>query len=271
MKKRLLAVLFALAVCAALLCTGALAEGEGTSPENPIVISEKEQLAISGTTLYGIDAKWFTETKGYEAGTYYVEFEIPSNVTAIAKDCFRYGAWSGDKEDYGALNYHNNPGYTINVVGIDFSGATGLTVIGSQAASGCSQLTGVLDLSNTKVEKMEKSAFSGCTGLTGVILPETLKYLGDAGSGSVFNGCNNLEFIRTADGAPNAVFELPDGLEVIGRQTFKSCFASDVVANVVIPDSVETIGSEAFFTGRISHTRSRVVRATDGPRGDNGL
>ena len=248
MKKRLLAALFALAICAALLCTGALAEDEGLTPENPIEISG-EGLATNGTTLYGINATWFEK---YGEGTYYVEFVIPNNITAIAKDCFRYGAWSGDKEDYGALNYHNNPGYTINVVGIDFSEATDLTIIGSQAASGCSQLTGVLDLSNTKIETLEKSAFNGCTGLTGVILPDTLKNLGDAGSGSVFNGCNNLEFIRTAGGDPNAVFELPDGLEVIGRQTFKSCFASDVVANVVIPASVETIGSEAFYTGRIS-------------------
>ena len=47
MKKRLLAALFALAICAALLCTGALAEDEGLTPENPIEISG-EGLAISG-------------------------------------------------------------------------------------------------------------------------------------------------------------------------------------------------------------------------------
>ena len=50
----------------------------------------------------------------------------------------------------------------------------------------------------------------------------------------------------------NAVFELPEGLTYIGRQTFKNCFASDVDAKVIIPASVETIGSEAFYSKRIS-------------------
>lgn len=72
----------------------------------------------------------------------------------------------------------------------------------------CSDISGVLDLSNTKVEAIEKSAFSGCTGLTGVILPQTLEVLGtsNGSSGSVFNGCTGLEFVRTAGGSETATF-----------------------------------------------------------------
>lgn len=115
-------------------------------------------------------------------------------------------------------------------------------------------LTGVLDLSNTKVQTIEKSAFSGCTGLTGVILPDTLEVLGaaDGSSGSVFNRCSGLEFVRTANSEESTVFELPDSLKAIGKQTFKDAFSAGMDVKVVIPESVETIGSEAFYSGRIS-------------------
>ena len=77
---------------------------------------------------------------------------------------------------------------------------------------GCSYLSGVLDLSDTKITTLGKSAFRGCTGLTGVILPATLEVLGDSsnGSGSVFSGCKGLQFVRTA---------------VVTRTLFLSCQA----------------------------------------------
>ena len=37
----------------------------------------------------------------------------------------------------------------------------------------------------------------------------------------------------------NAVFELPEGLTYIGRQTFKNCFASDVDADAALQDIAE--------------------------------
>lgn len=135
------------------------------------------------------------------------------------------------------------------VVSIDFTNATELTTIEYQAAK-YEPLQGVLDLSNTKITKIEKNAFGDCTGLTGVILPNTLEVLGDedGASGSVFNGCTGLQFIRTVDSNEDIVFELPKSLRVIGKQTFKNTFpkGSDII--VKIPESVEIIGSEAFYS-----------------------
>lgn len=110
-------------------------------------------------------------------------------------------------------------------------------------------LTGELDLSNTKVETIGKSAFSGCTGLTGVVLPETLKIMGDSdgSSGSVFNGCTGLKYVRTNGGKEDAVFELPGNLEVIGKQSFKGCTGFPANTTIIIPASVKIVGSEAFY------------------------
>ena len=108
----------------------------------------------------------------------------------------------------------------------------------------------MLDLSKTKVETIEKSAFSGCTGLTGVILPDTLEVLGtsDGGSGSVFNGCSSLQFVRTSSSEEDTIFELPANLKVIGKQTFKNTFPKGSDLKITIPSSVEIIGSEAFYS-----------------------
>ena len=81
--------------------------------------------------------------------------------------------------------------------------------------SGCSSLTGVLDLSHTRIETLGKSAFNGCTGLTGVILPKTLGEIGNKNGGRVFYGCTGLQFVRTFEGDSNAIFELPKTLEAI--------------------------------------------------------
>lgn len=78
-------------------------------------------------------------------------------------------------------------------------------------------LKGVLDLSDTKVETIGKNAFKGCTGITGVILPSTLKNIGSTSAGSVFHSCSGMQFVRTAGKNSEAVFELPDNLEVIGK------------------------------------------------------
>ncbi len=90
--------------------------------------------------------------------------------------------------------------------------------------------------------------------MTGVILPQTLEALGDpaASSGSAFLDCTGLEFIHTAEGPGNAVFELPASLQYIGTYTFKNCFAGGVDAKVVVPAGVERIGSEAFNSKQIS-------------------
>lgn len=248
MKNRLFTIILMLFLSVGILSAAALAApsagGAGLSPDNPMVVPA-EGMIIKGNTYYGISKAWFEEINPDKA-TMYFSVKVPDSVTSIIKDGFR-DSYTNEKERNGAVTYYDDLG-RYNMVAIDFSKATSLTTINNQAAMRCSYLSGVLDLSHTKITTLGKSAFSGCTGLTGVILPATLEVLGDSsdGSGSVFSGCKGLQFVRTAGGDENAVFELPSGLKMIGNQTFQSTFPKGANLKIQIPASVETIGSQAF-------------------------
>ena len=248
MKNRLFTIILMLFLSVGILSAAALAApsagGTGLTADDPMVVPADGML-IKGTTYYGISKAWFEEINPNKA-TMYFSVKVPDSVTSIIKDGFR-DSYTNEKERNGAVTYYDDLG-RYNMVAIDFSKATSLTTINNQAAMNCSYLSGVLDLSHTKITTLGKSAFRDCTGLTGVVLPKTLKVLGDSsdGSGSVFSGCTGLQFVRTAGGDENAVFELPSGLKMIGNQTFQSTFPKGANLKIQIPASVETIGSQAF-------------------------
>ena len=248
MKNRLFTIILMLFLSVGILSAAALAApsagGKGLSPDDPMVVPTDGML-IKGTTYYGISKAWFEEINPDKA-TMYFSVKVPSSVTSIINDGFR-DSYTTDKKNNGAVTSYDNLG-RYNMVAIDFSEATSLTTINNQAAMRCSYLSGVLDLSHTKITTLGKSAFSGCTGLTGVILPDTLEVLGEAdgSAGSVFNGCTGLQFVRTARSDKDAVFELPSGLIKIGNQTFQNTFPKGANLKIQIPASVETIGSQAF-------------------------
>ena len=134
-----------------------------------------------------------------------------------------------------------------------------LQTIGYQAFNSNEKLTSV-DLSNTTVTTLGKLTFSKCTALREVILPSNLTEL----ASSVFTDCKHVESIRLANSPEGVVFELPEGLTTIGYQCFKNCFAADVNAKVVIPASVETIDSEAFYyNGSADPIIQIVLKSTD--------
>ena len=222
-----------------------LTMGTGLSPDDPMELPI-EAMIISGGSYYGVSKSWFAQVNPDKAAMYF-SITLPDSVSTVATDAFR-DSYSSEKTRYGAVTYNDNLG-RYSVTAIDFSQAVSLTTIKSQAAMGCS-LTGVLDLSNTKISTIEKSAFSGCTGLSGVILPGTLQVLGatDGSSGSVFNGCTGLQFVRSAGGDPGAAFQLPDGLRIIGKQCFRNSFPKGADLKIKIPASVEIVGSEAFYS-----------------------
>lgn len=250
MKNRLFTIILMLFLSVGILSAAALAApsagGTGLTADDPMVVPA-EGMLIKGTTYYGISKTWF-EKINPNKDTMYFSVKVPGSVTSIIKDGFT-DSYTTEKKNNGAVTYNDNLG-RYNMVAIDFSEATSLTTINNQAAKGCSYLSGVLDLSNTEITTLGKSAFRGCTGLTGVILPATLKVLGDSsdGSGSVFSGCKGLQFVRTAGGDEDAVFELPSGLEMIGSQTFQDTFPKGANLKIQIPASVETIGSQAFYS-----------------------
>lgn len=134
----------------------------------------------------------------------------------------------------------------FDVVSIDFTNALNLTRINTQAAMNCTSLTGLLDLSHTKITYIGKSTFNGCTNLTGVIFPSSLKYIGDQEGGSVFKDCTDLQFVRVTSKNNDAAFELPDTLESIGYQAFYNCKSLPADTVNTIPSTVTFIGNEAF-------------------------
>lgn len=278
MKQRIRHLLSVLLVCAMVLsllpvsvfATGG--SGSGLTADDPMVVPT-EGMVIKNGVYYGVSREWFITHNPTQA-TMYFSLSVPDNVTTIASDGFR-DSYSSEKTSNGAVTYNDNLG-RYNVVAIDFSDATSLTTIKSQAAMRCA-IPGVLDLSKTRVETIEKNAFSGCTGLTGVILPSSLKNLTTPGVfnendpkdpvGSVFNGCTGLEFVRTAGGSEDATFELPSNLNVIGRQSFKGCTGLPASTTVVIPNSVTLVGSEAFYQ---TNSITTIIVKTDNASGYDG-
>lgn len=254
MKNRLFTIILMLFLSVGILSAAALAapsaEGTGLTADDPMVVPA-DAMVINNNTYYGVSETWFASVNP-DKGTLYVALQIPETVTTIANDAFRDN-YTSDKAKYGAVTTNDELG-RCTVAAIDFSQATALTTIRYQAAMYCSDISGVLDLSNTKVETIEKNAFNRCTGLTGVILPGTLEVLGAANgkSGSVFKDCTGLEFLRTASSGSDVIFELPANLKVIGKDTFKDNFREGTELKVHIPESVEIIGSQAFYNDKFA-------------------
>ena len=225
MKKRLTAILLTLALVLSLGPVSVWAAGgSGLSPDDPMAVPE-DGMVINSGTYYGISKEWF-QKENPDGKLMYFSITIPGSVTQIAQYGFT-DQWNSEKQRLKVVtnyNYDGDKTYTdkYKVVEIDFSQATSLTTIKSQAAMGA-PLTGVLDLSKTQVQTIEKSAFSGCTGLTGVILPDTLEVLGaaDGSSGSVFNGCSGRHPKIRGDHRQRGILQrthLPDRDKTAGRR-----------------------------------------------------
>lgn len=239
MKNRLFTIILMLFLSVGILSAAALAEppadGTGLTADDPMVVPN-EALTISGTILKEIKQTWLDSNKPQDGSTFYLKLEIPDSITELGT---------------GTGGFRLGTGYSLQV---DFSTAKNLTKINNQAFMYATALHGELDLSHTKITTLGTSAFSGCTGLTGVILPGTLEVLGAANgkSGSVFKDCTGLEFLRTASSGSDVIFELPANLKVIGKDTFKDNFREGTELKVHIPESVEIIGSQAFYNDKFA-------------------
>ena len=145
----------------------------------------------------------------------------------------------------------------------------GITEIGVQAFSGCTQLKSVVIPEGVKV--IGQFAFFDCTSLVSVSIPQSVKTI-DSGA---FSGCSRLAFIELPEGLeeidgafgdckelksiviPNGITRIggfhgcsnlssvtiPNSVKEIEGQAFRDC---SNLTSIVIPESVETIGYEAF-------------------------
>lgn len=235
--KRLLSILLSLAVITSStppILAAAVDENAGIMPTgtevgatDPVEISADEAFLWDSTTdrktLAGINPEWY-QANITAAGIQSITIKIPDSTETIRKDFG--GVYTGTGYNgYSSAGKELRPvNITCDQVFVDFSAATNLKTIESQAFFEVSGLTGVIDLSKTKVEVIEGTAFKK-TAITGVILPTTLKRVGNdnansSGDASVFGQCKNLAYIRVAGGDSNAVLELPSSLQLIGYTGF---------------------------------------------------
>ncbi len=107
------------------------------------------------------------------------------------------------------------------------------TQVSDYMFSGCANLT---DLTfGDKIKAIGSSAFSSCNGLTSLSLPNGLETIG----GYAFFECASLKTISLSNGIKN-----------IGEQAFNSC--KELTGKLVIPSSVEKIGTQAFLGGNFT-------------------
>lgn len=206
-------------------------------------------LDINGTTLNGITKKWFRENcKDNNSGDpARLTIRIPAGVKEIGTNAFSTSKANGDSSD--SYTYIHPSNYKI--VSADFTEASTLERIASQAFSGNSELQGIITLPES-LRYIEKSAFRDCSSLQGVYLPDGLLELGSASGGTVFGQCVKLEFVRVSGSDSIDSIELPSALESIGRDVFNGAMMSAQATPITISEHIQFIGIDAFKTPAVT-------------------
>ena len=112
-----------------------------------------------------------------------------------------------------------------------------VTSIGDYVFHGCYSLKGIT-IPNT-VKSIGRFAFCGCNGLTSITIPSSVTSIGDG----ILSDCNNLANITVESG--NKTYDSHDNCNAIIETSTKALIAG--CKNTVIPNSVTSIGSYAFY------------------------
>ena len=117
-----------------------------------------------------------------------------------------------------------------------------MTGIGSYAFQYCSGLTSVT-IPNS-VTSIEYGAFWGCSGLTSVTIPNSVTSIG----GSAFEWCTGLKKVIVKDIAAWCGIKF-DGYHSNPLGYAKHIYSDEdtEITNLIIPNSVTSIGSYAFY------------------------
>ncbi|MEE0574246.1 MAG: leucine-rich repeat protein [Paraprevotella clara] len=217
----------------------------------------------------------------FQNQTYLTKAIIPSGLTYLGKDAFAGCRSLGEVEwnaeecrDFescpfaDALSFVTFGDAVRRIPAYMFQGCTGLfevnlpvglLEIGDDAFYGCEGLSEIV-IPET-VEKIGRYAFSGCSNITHVTIPENVTYLGDAS----FYNCEKLsgvsyDAVNCKDNRYNSTtfppfYGSPLQKITIGDKVERlpAMIASwQKLGEVVIPNSVRTIGEKAFYNSQIT-------------------
>ncbi|MCI8559638.1 MAG: leucine-rich repeat protein [Dorea sp.] len=246
MRKKILAMLFAIGLLFTMLPTVAQAEESGwcgmdvqwTLSEGVLTITGTGDMSITGSNPWG---KYYDSIE---------TINIASGVTSIEESAF-----SGCSR----LKNVTLPEGMVKIGRAAFTGCSGLTSleipnsvtdIGWGAFQMCENLESIVIPQG--VTNIESCVFTGCRALRSVTLPESVSSIGS----SAFSGCNNLVDIDIPEGVTsigNSAFNecyllssivIPKGVTKIEEKTFTAC---KKLENIEIPDSITSIGRDAFL------------------------
>ena len=144
---------------------------------------------------------------------------------------------TGDMTNFG---YKEAPWYeqrnNIKAVVIE----NGVTSIGNESFADCTNLTSVTIPDG--IASIRPYAFGNCTSLTNVTIPASVTYIGS----STFGNCSNLNSINVASG--NLTYISVDGVLFDSAKTRLHAYPGGKgTSHYNIPDSVTTIGQDAFY------------------------
>ena len=197
------------------------------------VYAGKVYYKYKGTMLENTSITIKDGTKGIAGGAFYccyglVDVTIPNGVTNIGDEAFSNCGELTDLTIPGSVKIIGDSAFANRIFASDNVGLkrvkleNGIEIIGNNAFAGCCRLSNINFPDS--VTFIGDSAFSDCFQLANVHIPGSVKYIGK----------DAFDFLT--------LVILDEGIEIIGNNAFRGT----EISQIVIPDSVKSVGNYAF-------------------------